>query len=273
MLISKKKKSFVIPTCILSLLLLVSIVSLTVISCSDDKKGPGPGEISAGPGEISAGPGEISAGPGEIVAGPGGFDFKEIKGSGNIKTREFNVSNFNKVEVSGEGVLVIEQGDVVSLDIETDDNLFEYVKVSVSGEILKIETLYGEGYDLVPTDSIYYYLKFKDLEELKLPGAVTVKCDNLQLSKLDLDMSGVADVEVAGEINIINISVDGVGNLKCGNLSSTDCSINGDGNAHITISVNGKLDINFTGIGTIKYSGDPEVNKNIGKLVDVERID
>lgn len=262
----KKLNSGLRVTRILSLLLIIGILIVATISCSDNT-GPGLGEINAGPGEIDAGPGEIDAGPGKS-------DFEEIKGSGNIKPREFDVSNFNKVEVSGEGMLIIEQGDAEELVIETDDNLLEYVKVSVSGEILKIETIYDEGYDLVPTDSINYYLKLKDLEELKLPGAVTAKCNNIQVSRLDLDMSGVADVEIGGEVNILNISVDGVGTLKGRNLSSTECNISGDGNAHITISVSNTLDIVFHGIGTINYIGNPEVNKeDVGRLVEVERID
>ena len=86
-------------------------------------------------------------------------------------------------------------------------------------------------------------------------------------------MSGVADVELSGEINILNISVDGVGTLKGRNLSSTECSISGEGNAHLTISVSKTLDIIFKGIGTINYIGKPEVTKeDAGKLVEVERI-
>ena len=120
---------------ILSLLLVTGIVVVAAVSCSDST-GPGPGEINAGPGEINAGPGEIDAGPGES-------DLKEIEGSRNIETREFDISNINKVEVGAEGTLIIEQGDVEELVIETDDNLFEYVEVSVSDGILKITTIYA----------------------------------------------------------------------------------------------------------------------------------
>ena len=272
MSIMKKLNSNIGIIRILSLLLVTVIVVVAAVSCSDNT-GPGPGEINAGPGEINAGPGEIDAGPGQIDAGPGESDFKEINGSGNIETREYDVSSINKVEVGGEGVLIIEQGDAEELVIETDDNLFEYVKVSVADGILTIETTYDQGYDLVPTDSINYYLKLKDLEELRLPGAVSVKCDDIQLSSLDLDMSGVASVEIAGEVDILDISVGGVGTLKGRDLSTTECNISGDGNANITLRVSNKLDVVFTGIGKINYIGSPEVNKqDVGKLVEVAGI-
>ena len=84
-----KLKSSLRSACILSILLIISIVAVTAISCAETK-GPGPGEINAGPGEIDAGPGEIDAGPGES-------DLKKIKGSGNIKTSVIEIKDFNKV--------------------------------------------------------------------------------------------------------------------------------------------------------------------------------
>jgi hypothetical protein len=250
---------------ILSILSIISVVTVTTISCAD-RRGPGPDKIDAGPGEINAGPGKIDAGPGESA-------LEKINGSGNIIKSEIDVNDFNIVEVSGEGILIIEQGDAEGLIIKTDDNLLEYVKVSISEKKLEIENMVDDGYDLVPTEAIYYYLNIKDIIELKLPGVVTVECDSLRTSSLNLDMSGVVDVGLSGEIGILNISVDGVGTLNGRDFSSTECSISGTGNANIIISVSEILDIDFKGIGSIKYIGDPEVKKDVGKLVDVENID
>ena len=215
---------------------------------------------------------DTTPGP-DATPGPGATDLEEINGSGNIIEREIDVQNFNKVEVSGEGVLIIEQGDEESLVIETDDNILEYIEVSVSEHTLKIENVVDEGFDLVPTEAIYYYLKLENIEELTLPGVVKVICDSLQVNRLNLDMSGVTDVELSGEIDSLNISVDGVGDLKGRNLLSAECSISGAGTADITISVSEILDINFQGIGSIRYIGNPEINEDVGLLVEVEKFD
>jgi len=209
----------------------------------------------------------------DTTPGPGTTELEEINGSGNIIEREIGIQDFNKVDVSGEGVLIIEQGDEESLVIETDDNILEYVEVNVSEGILKIENVVDEGFDLVPTDAIHYYLKLKNIEELTLPGVVTVICDSLQVSRLNLDMSGVTDIELSGEINSLSIFIDGVGDLEGRGLLSTECSISGTGTANIVVSVSEILDIDFQGIGSIKYIGDPEINENVGNLVDIERID
>ena len=204
--------------------------------------------------------------------GPDTTNLEEINGSGNIVEREIDVQDFDKVEVIGEGIIIIEQGDTESLVIETDDNLLEYITASVSNNKLKIEKIVDDGYDLVPTDSIYYHLKIKNIEELSLLGAVKVNCDSLQISRLNLDMSGVADVELSGEVESLDISVDGVGDLKGRDLLSTQCSISGTGTANITISVSKILDISFQGIGSIKYIGDPEINQDVSALVQIEKI-
>ena len=86
-------------------------------------------------------------------------------------------------------------------------------------------------------------------------------------------MSGVANVELSGEIDSLIISVDGVGELKGRDLLSTECSISGTGNATITISVSEILDIDFQGVGSIKYIGEPIINKDVDFLVQIEKID
>jgi hypothetical protein len=68
------------------------------------------------------------------------------------------------------------------------------------------------------------------------------------------------------------MSVDGPGDLKGRDFLTTECSISGTGTADIVISVSEKLDIDFKGIGSIKYIGDPEVKEDAGELVDVEKI-
>jgi hypothetical protein len=263
---NKKSKAFRTVISIISVLFLISFVTITAVSCAEDIKGPGPSK-TPGPGE------DFNPGPGEIDAGLDDLDLIAIEGSGNTTTTAVDVKDYNRIEVSREGILIIEQGDTEGLVIETDDNLMDYIKVSVSDKKLKIENIVDEGYDLVPTEAIYYYLKLKELKELKLPGVVTVKCSSLQVSSLNLDMSGVTDVELAGKADILNMSVDGPGDLKGSDFLTTGCSISGTGTADIVISVSEKLDIDFKGIGSIKYIGDPEVTKDVGKLVDVEKID
>ncbi|UCD08549.1 MAG: DUF2807 domain-containing protein [Dehalococcoidales bacterium] len=255
-------------------LIIVSLViGIALLSACSTTPGPvtTPGPSSTpGPTET---PGPSSTpGPTE-TPGPGDRDMIEIKGSGNIISRQVDVEDFNEVKVSGKGILLIEQGVIEGLVVETDENLMEYVKVSVSNRKLQIENVVDDGYELVPTDNIYYHLKVKEITDLALPGVVTVKCDNLQTDSLFLDVSGVNNIELSGDTNILTISADGVGNFNGEELKTMECNIHGTGNVDLTVSVVEKLDVGFKGIGKVNYIGNPEVTGNPGMLVDVKRID
>ena len=197
---------------------------------------------------------------------------KETKGSGNVISRQVDVENFNKVEVSGKGILIIEQGDTESLVIETDDNLIEYVKVSILEGKLTIENIVDDGYELVPTDNIYYHLKVRDLKDLALPGVVTVQCDNLKTDELFLDLSGVVNVELCGNTDSLTIAAGGVGTFNGKEFNVTECSIHGNGNIDIKVSAIENLEIGYKGIGKVYYTGNPEITGEPGMLVDVTRI-
>ena len=104
------------------------------------------------------------------------------------------------------------------------------------------------------------------------PARINVKSDNLQLGNLNLIMSGVSDVELMGGIGNLNIIVDEIGDFFGRDLLCNECSISGTGTANIILNVEEKLDINFKGTGSIKYIGNPEVNQDVGNLVNIENI-
>ena len=54
-----------------------------------------------------------------------------IKGSGNLITETRQVSNFDSIDLSGSGEVIVTQGGSESLTIETDDNVMEHVKAEV----------------------------------------------------------------------------------------------------------------------------------------------
>ena len=53
-------------------------------------------------------------------------------------TETRQVSNFDSIELSGSGDVIVTQGGSESLAIETDDNVMKYVKAEVEGRTLKL---------------------------------------------------------------------------------------------------------------------------------------
>ena len=61
-----------------------------------------------------------------------------VMGSGNLKTENYNFSDFNRIEVGGAFEVEVVQSSTYSISVTTDDNLFKYANISKVGETLKI---------------------------------------------------------------------------------------------------------------------------------------
>src|SRR5262245_26325987 len=66
------------------------------------------------------------------------FNFDGVKGSGHASTEKRDVSGFDSVEVSGIFQVEIVSGKDFSVEVQTDDNLVQFVKTEVDGSTLEI---------------------------------------------------------------------------------------------------------------------------------------
>jgi len=215
----------------------------------------------------------------------------DLKGSGQIETKEFEVSDFNTLEFSGVGNIYITQGDTESLKVEAENNVIDNLKVSTQGNTLSIG-FKDRLINVIPTKSINYYLTVKDLRELKISGVGNVKCEQLttrdmtilssglgnmemQLAAEELlvDVSGAGKIVMSGEVQTQDITISGAGSYEAFNLESSDCRINITGLGKAELNASDTLDIRMSGLGSIEYKGNPEVAQNIsggGKIKSVD---
>ena len=61
------------------------------------------------------------------------FGGERIKGNGNLKTEQRNVSAFDRVEAHGAVTLLVTQGALQPVRIEGDENLLQYIEVIQQG--------------------------------------------------------------------------------------------------------------------------------------------
>ena len=69
-----------------------------------------------------------------------------IRGSGELETRKFDYSDFTRLEVGKAFEVEVRQSDSFNVVVTLDDNLFDYLNVSKSGETLEIRMKSGYGY-------------------------------------------------------------------------------------------------------------------------------
>jgi hypothetical protein len=216
------------------------------------------------------------AGCGSFVFGPG------VAGSGHVKTESRSVSGFDTVSLSGVGDLTIQQTGTESLTITTDDNLLPLITTEVTGTRLVIGLKPGTT-NLQPTHGIQYRLTVKNLRNLQISGAGTVKAGplqtdtltvadsgagtitiaNLTTGDLQVTLSGAGVVTVSGQTTSQEVTLSGVGSYHARNLASqtANLQLSGAGNAEVQVSQT--LTVTVSGAGSVTYYGNPTVTQHV----------
>jgi hypothetical protein len=223
-----------------------------------------------------------------IVFGFSACYFMIIDGSGDITTEARYVSYFNSLSFSGEGKLIITQGNDESLAVRTDDNLLKYIETEVRGGTLYIDT--ARGYTINPTGTIEYFIQVRELNFLSVPGAAEIIAHslftdsyfNIDISgsadieiydlwaqSLYLVVSGVADVALSGTVNTQRMNISGSCTNMSPSLRSQFASVEISGSSEATLWVTDHLDLDISGYGYIRYYGTPILTSDISGVGDV----
>ena len=118
-----------------------------------------------------------------------------IKGSGHAATDTRDASDFKQIEVGGVFQVEITAQKDFSVQVDADDNLLQFIKTEVDGDVLKIEC----EKDINSKTPIRVRISAPDIERIESSGASKITVADLKNSSLDLDSSGASKIAVAGE--------------------------------------------------------------------------
>jgi len=214
-----------------------------------------------------------------------------IQGSGNLITETRQVSNFDRIGLSGAGKVIITQDGGESLSIETDDNVMEHVKAEVEGGILKLglETGISTGFNIQSNSRLVFYVGVDDLTGLTISGSGEIESDKIETNRIDVAVSGSGGVRIAdftasevkaeisgsGEIDLTgdaaaqDVTISGSGKYLGGGLCSESVKVSVGGSGEATVCATGTLDAETSGSGNVNYYGQPSLstsNSGSGKI-------
>jgi len=222
-----------------------------------------------------------------------------IRGSGDVRQEDRNVSGISGVELAMQGTLTIELGSSESLSIEAEDNLLEHIQTDVSAGTLTIET--ERGTNLRNTKPINFFLTVTELDSIRISSSGDIMAPDLEADRFSISISSSGDLTM-GDLDCTSLSVESSssGKLSLNSLEAEtiDVRISSSGDVEIaagqvqqqdiTISSSGKYlaedlasaeaDVTLTSSGTARirvsdrlsgrlsssgdvyYIGDPRVN-------------
>jgi len=207
---------------------------------------------------------------------------KKIKGNGNIATENREVSTYDEISVNGNIDVVLVEGKEGRIAVKAEENLLEYIEISVAKNTLKIKN--KDRTELRPTKwkNILITVPAQDLNKLTLNGSgeiegnITLREDRIKLQvngsgDMDIDViandvkamiNGSGDITLSGKTNVFEATVNGSGDIEGHELIANNCKGKVVGSGDIRFYAKQKLDAKIIG------SGDIEVNKSV---IEIEK--
>lgn len=211
------------------------------------------------------------------------------RGSGDIVTETREVSNFNRVELSGIGDVTVYQGSEESLEIEAENNVIPHIITVVEDGTLKISF---DRRAVVPTKNIRFTVMMREVHGLETLGVSNIRADDIETDELFLGISGTGNInlrdlraerlqstisgagnlEVEGEVNEQEINLTGAGNYNGEDLESKSAEISITGLGKVTAWVTDNLKVTISGTGGVDYYGSPQVSQQISGLGRIKHM-
>jgi len=199
-----------------------------------------------------------------------------LTGSGNVVTREFDLSGFDQVEVTNAFEVEIRQGDAFSVIVRVDDNVEQYLDVVQQASTLRIglkpissgtmsaTTLEAEvtmpaltGLELSGASDVSV-ADFKSTVPLyvEVSGASSLRGD-IEAGGLRFDFSGASEVKLSGSGEDLVMDVSGASSADLAGFPVADADIEVSGASSATVNVSGQLDLEVSGTSRVRYRGNP----------------
>jgi hypothetical protein len=223
---------------------------------------------------------------------------QRIEGSGSVVLASRQVSDFTGVHLSTIGTVHVKIGKTVSLEIEAEENLIDYIETEVENGTLKISN--RRKFNLKAKEPVNYFVTVKRLDTIVLSSSGDAVLPQIENKRFSIALSSSGDLKVKGlavehlDVNIsssgdayidmigaesIDAALSSSGDLQFGGgeVHDLDLSISssGDfdgidlkaGSAKVSISSSGDayvwvtddLVATLSSSGSVHYSGDPSV--------------
>ena len=214
-----------------------------------------------------------------------------LNGSGEIIRETRDVSGFNEIDLSGSGEIFLTQGEEISFEIESDDNILKKIETIVRGKKLFIK--HKDSWDcLKPSDSINIYVTMPEIKGVKISGSGKLRSENKILAEdldiiisgsgkvdldieakvIDADVSGSGDFDLSGQAEKLDFNLSGSGNLRAFDLKTQDVKIKISGSGRAEVYAQETLDIILSGSGKAYYKGRPVLSQNISGSGKIENV-
>lgn len=202
---------------------------------------------------------------------------RKIKPSTTIVKNEYGQQPFDKVDIGVvANVKFIQTDNQSRVVLSCPDNYVNLFKFENKGGELEVEFARDNvNIDPAKVDIAIYSPRLRSLEnsgmasveidrlktdrlELENSGVGKLYLLGLQVGRLEVECSGVGGIELGGQADEALLECSGVGSIKAGSLKAKTVRANVSGVGGIHCFASEHIEGNVSGVGSLKYGGNPQ---------------
>lgn len=190
------------------------------------------------------------------------------KGNGQVTTSKREVTeDFTKIETSEAIAVEIEQAENNSIEVETDSNLQNHVKTTISNGVLKISL----DKNMIVCNELIVRVKIKELKEIESSSASSIKSNTVfkgnniniiassastidmeaEFENITIDASSTGDVTIKGKTLKLETNASSASSIDASKLMSNEVFAESSSASTIKVHAIVKLDAKAESAGTI----------------------
>lgn len=206
---------------------------------------------------------------------------ERINGNGNIKSENRKISKADKIKVTGDFDVYVQQGPV-AIKVEADDNILPYIKTELNDSWLEVKTT--NDVNINSSQPVKVYITTPSINDLKVTGSGNITCnqkfssnDNMSFNitgsgdittdinspKVVAHIAGSGNLHITGETKDLDIHITGSGNYEGSGLKAENAQVSIAGSGDAILFADASLKASIAGSGNIKYKGNPIVNPHV----------
>ncbi len=187
-----------------------------------------------------------------------------LKGSGNIITKTFNYTSFDKVELNNlDGNVTITVGKPFTISINIDDNLENLLQVKESNGILSVSLAGNKNNKMyIENTNIKVTITMPEISVLEQNGNNSVWVNGIVGRYFKLNSMGNGDINIKGVIDEMDMIKSGNGNVDSKGLLAKKVKLDKTGNGNIEMNTDTNFELSKMGNGDI-------INYGKGKAIIV----
>lgn len=204
---------------------------------------------------------------------------------------------FSGLHFKSVGEVFVSQGESCGLKIEGDDDLVAKIHAEVSEGVLSIiyKSDIGDwtGLDWISSENrLRYFVTMQEIKKIDLAGAGSIQADQLTgeslsishsgagkmtlkglaFNVLDVDLGGLGEIMVQGQVESQKVDLSGAGSFAAAGLRSQEANVSLSGAGSARVWVEAELNAHVTGVGSIHYKGEPKINQSSSGLGNVKPL-